>query len=470
MLSVPALSRAEEYVPPNNVKDPLKPVADRRQTDLSLPFIYLEPHDGCFDTAKPVNVTIFAVNRSGAALTIDWRTVVESLTLDAFGPGTVKPLTVRRFDRVEVKPQDSAKLTFDLKDRFSHSAGSVYRLSYARPLEDGRFHVADGVQFVVEDFAAIDRLAAQLESGAGRNTFTELLKQNVFFAGGGMPKSYGWDLLDWRDRPEMRSAVWDESLQKADKLWRDGIVRLTDHGGHPRAVEMLLDRLLLLSDNFRGTPNHSLREYFDQHASAGLAPADRERFLLKLASTHDRASVSRAMNRLMGMKSKAGIDLLIRIVDGPDEQLGSEAIASLSSYRTDPRIALFLRRKMTDVDPNLALEAAIVSCYSGDWSGVGLLLRAARCDTPSLRLKAIAQIGDPHFRAYANKIVPILLDELKSPTSIDHLERAIESLGAYPSQKVLDAVKPFLTHTNSQVSARARLVVASLEREIKPDH
>ena len=73
------------------------------------------------------------------------------------------------------------------------------------------------------------------------------------------------------------------------------------------------------------------------------------------------------------------------------------------------------------------------------------------------------------FRPYRDNVVPVLLDELKDPTSPEHLERAIESLAVYPTRKVLDAVKPFMTHTNPEVSARARMTVASIERDLKGD-
>src|SRR5207253_1257391 len=97
--------------------------------------------------------------------------------------------------------------------------------------------------------------------------------------------------------------------------------------------------------------NHSLREYLDQHADSGLAAADRERVHLKLAATRDTAAVSRAVNRLMGMKSPAGLDAIIRIADGPDPKLAEEAIASLSNYTRNARVAQYLRKKMTDADP-----------------------------------------------------------------------------------------------------------------------
>src|SRR5262249_57429043 len=128
-------------------------------------------------------------------------------------------------------------------------------------------------------------------------------------------------------------------------------------------------------------------------------------------------------------------------------------------------ITQYLRRKMTGDDPGLALEAAIVSCYSGDASGGALVVRCMKSDDPELRLKAIAQVVDAdHFRPHHAAIVRALLDELKEPTSDAHLERAIESLGAYPSDEVLEAVTPFLKHKNPQVAQRAQMSVSEIMR------
>jgi hypothetical protein len=120
---------------------------------------------------------------------------------------------------------------------------------------------------------------------------------------------------------------------------------------------------------------------------------------------------------------------------------------------------------MTDDDRGLAIEAAIVSCYSGDASGGALVVRCMNSDDPALRLTAIAQVvDDDHFRPHRAAIVGALLDELKDPTSDAHLERAIESLEAYPSEEVLVAVKPFLRHQNPQVVQRARMTVSEIQR------
>ena len=196
-----------------------------------------------------------------------------------------------------------------------------------------------------------------------------------------------------------------------------------------------------------------------------LPPKDQERLYLTLIRSHSRFVVSRSISRLMSLRSQAAVDELYRIGDGPDLALAQEAIGSLSSYAPDRRIAQYLRRKMTDDDRGLALEAAIVSCYSGDASGGALVVRCMKSDDPALRLKAIAKVVDnDNFRPHRATIVRALLDELKDPTSDAHLERAIESLEAYPSDEVLAGVTPFLTHGNPHVAQRARMTVSEIQR------
>jgi hypothetical protein len=114
-----------------------------------------------------------------------------------------------------------------------------------------------------------------------------------------------------------------------------------------------------------------------------------------LVRSHARQVVSRSMNRLMSLESEAALDDLFRIGDGPDRALAAEAIGSLSSYAANPRIVQYLRRKMTDGDRGLALNAAITSCYSGDASGGALVVRCLKSDDPALRLTAIARRREP---------------------------------------------------------------------------
>ena len=467
-LLLPAAAAAEVYTPPANARDPSRQ-ATVQCCDRSLPFIYLEPHDFCYDIARPLAVALSAVNRSKKPQSIDWRAICGSLVLEPVGSGRVTPVRDRPTpESVPLASMDLAQVTIDLREWFQIEGVGVYRLSYARPLEDGRIHIAAPAQFVIEDDAAVEKLAAELDAGPVRENFAVLLKDNPVFAASGLPKTYGWDRQEWGSRPQMLHSPWDEALQAARETWREGIERLTEKtlpADGNRALETLIERLLQLSDGFRADPGNDFVNHLDVRVTDCLPPKDQERLYLTLIRSHSRFVVSRSVNRLMSLRSKAALDDLFRIGDGPDRTLAEEAIGALSSYAPDRRIAQYLRRKMTDDDRGLALEAAIVSCYSGDASGGALVVRCMKSDDPALRLKAIAQVVDnDHFRPHRAAIVRVLLDELKAPTSDAHLERAIESLEAYPSDEVLAGVTPFLTHGNPHVAQRARMTVSEIQR------
>ena len=470
-LLLPVSSAAEVYTPPNNVRDPSRQ-AKVQWCDRSLPFIYLEPHDFCYDIARPLTVSLSAVNRSGKPQTIDWLAICGSVVLEPVGSGRVTP--VRNLPTPESVPlasKDLAQVTIDLREWFQIEGTGVYRLSYARPLEDGRIHIATPARFVIEDDDAVEKLAAELDAGPVRETFAVLLKDNPVFAAGALPKTYGWDRVEWGGRPQMLHSPWDEALQAASQKWREGIERLTEKtlpAGGNRALETLIDRLLQLSDGFRVDPGYDFVDHLDARVTACLPPKGQERLYLTLVRSHSRFVVSRSVNRLMSLRSEAALDELFRIGDGPDRTLAKEAIGALSSYATDRRISQYLQHKMTDDDRGLALRAAIVSCYSGDASGGALVVRCMKSDDPALRLEAIAQVvAADHFRPHHAAIVRALLEELKQPTSDAHLERAIESLEAYPSAEVLAAVKPFLTHQNPQVVQRTRMTVSEIQRRVR---
>jgi hypothetical protein len=317
---------------------------------------------------------------------------------------------------------------------------------------------------VAEDPAAVEKLAAGLAAGPGRDSVTALLKANPLFSAGVQLKTYGWDAQAWPE-PAMHRARWDDGRAKAVAAWRDGIGQLTGKPADGRAAEALVERLLALSDGFRVPPIQNLFEPLDVRIAEHLPAADRERVNLRLARSRDPWVVHRSIGRLAAVESAAALDVLFAHADGRDRELAEAALSWLGNYKSNPRIVQFLRRKMTDPDPVLALEAAIITCYSGDWSGLPAILRCGRSKDADLRLRAIGQLGSDPFRPHAAKVVPILLDELKTPLSDAHLERAIESLQAYPTGPVAEAVTPFLKHGNPQVRTRARLVLAQIERD-----
>jgi len=265
---------------------------------------------------------------------------------------------------------------------------------------------------------------------------------------------------------------------RAASRWEEGITRLTAKdapAGHARAVETLMDRLLFLSDNLSvPLPDRAYYQLI-RPVDENFQPDERERILLRFARSRDAWVASQSINRLMSLESitRYGknsaasppiLDLMFAIADGPNKQLAQEAISALSSFRPEPRIVQFLRRKMTDADGTLALQAAIVSCYSGDWSGLPVLLRCARSDDPDLRLEAIAQLVDNKFQPHAGKVIPLLLAEIKQPLSDAHLEWAVNSLGTYKSAEVVASITPLLEHRNEQVRGRARLSLDRINR------
>jgi HEAT repeat protein len=156
----------------------------------------------------------------------------------------------------------------------------------------------------------------------------------------------------------------------------------------------------------------------------------------------------------------------IEIADGADKEVALEALSQLSNYQPTPPIIVFLNQKMKDKDEQIALKAAIISCYSGDWSGFDILLQHVGHHEPALRLTAVAQLADVRFRTHAKRVVPLLLERLRLEKDPGVLERAIESLGNYPSRQVLDAIQPFLKHENERVRARTKLVVDWMTRDL----
>ena len=163
---LPAAAPAEVFLPSDNVRDPAK--LGRGETDKSVPFVYLEPHEFCYDLTRPMPFTLHAVNGSGKPVTVDWAVYAAALVLESLGPGQVTPVrAVKSPGSVELVAGGTASVTIDLKERFKIEGASVYLVTFARPLEDGRVQIAGQARFIGEDFAAIDKLAAGIEAGPG---------------------------------------------------------------------------------------------------------------------------------------------------------------------------------------------------------------------------------------------------------------------------------------------------------------
>jgi hypothetical protein len=268
----------------------------------------------------------------------------------------------------------------------------------------------------------------------------------------------------------MHELKWQKVFTESSARWLEGAKGLTGKGashGQILAFEALLDRLLYLSDNFRPTNECDVRFVLPlfTHTDEFMSRDDRERLYLKLLRSRDPSVVERSMGPLSRSKNPAVLDNYFGIADGPDRRLALKAIGWLGNTRDEPRIARFLRHKMADPDPLLALHAAITTCYTGDWFGLPVMLRCTRSTDPDVRMDAIAQCVDHIFLPYSEKVVPLLLEELKTPLSDAHLERAIHSLETYPGDRVAEAVTPFLTHKNEHVRARARATLEAIQRE-----
>jgi HEAT repeat protein len=161
------------------------------------------------------------------------------------------------------------------------------------------------------------------------------------------------------------------------------------------------------------------------------------------------------------------LQALMKIADERDKERAVSAINWLSNFQATPELIAFLNKKSKDPDPRIALEAAIVTTYSGDWSGFDIILGFASNKDPKLRSDAIAQLGAIRFRRYAKRIVPLLLERLRVEKDPEVLDWTIEALGNYPSQLALDAIRPFEKHEDPRVSLRATGVNQTITQELR---
>lgn len=131
------------------------------------------------------------------------------------------------------------------------------------------------------------------------------------------------------------------------------------------------------------------------------------------------------------------IPALIKIADGPDKEVACKAMSELSHFgdnsgfdRSEELVA-FLNRKIKDADPLLSLEAATVSCYSGDWSGFDVILERLDHSDPKVRYLAAQSLGAPRFTKYSEKIRPLLEKRLRVEKEPDVLRKVDETIRIY---------------------------------------
>ena len=470
-----------DALPMPNVSDPARP-GDRVTWDDALPFVWLEPHAGCLDAAGRLPVTLVAVNRSDKPQSVDWAAVAAGLRLRAVGPGRVRPAAVPPTLRAGYLPAwGVSHVTLDLKTCFDLTGGSVYELSAARPLPDGRLHLAQPVWFLVEDAAALDAAVAGVPAGPARDTARALLACNPSFASAAAgPKGSGRgyaSITPAAPLPAERTGFrWDAGQKRAAETWEAGMARLLTADAGPaeaRAVDAILDRTLAVSGGLRRPPGHPFSRLL---ALLTKRPAgERERADLKLVRCHDRAIAGHALLRLAeatgdaapgATPGAAAVEALLAVADGDDPELADEALGRVAPHLPPAVAAAVLRRRLADPEPRRVLQAAILTCYhDGDWSGFPLLLRFARSPDPKLRLDAIAQLVDCRFAGRAADALPVLLAEIEKPLTDEHLHRAIESVATYPGEKTEAVLAAHLTHPNEFVRGRAKLGLERLKRD-----
>ena len=176
----------------------------------------------------------------------------------------------------------------------------------------------------------------------------------------------------------------------------------------------------------------------------------------------------------VGGPDMKGVDVapqLMRLAAGADKRVALEALSGLSNWSANTphrkEITATLKKLYDHADPEIALQAAIISCYSGDESGFPRVLAATKSERRDLRLKAVRQLVDNRFYRHAAEVVPVLVAQLTTKDE-ELLERAIESLGSYPS--AAKDVLPFLQHPSRGIVMRTILVLGLMKaKEAVPE-
>ena len=163
----------------------------------------------------------------------------------------------------------------------------------------------------------------------------------------------------------------------------------------------------------------------------------------------------------------ADFSLLSTLAAGNDKDVAMEALSQLSRLKPNEELNKLLNELMLDDDRELALQAAITSCYSGDWSGFDHLLDCVEHADIEIRKQAVSQLASDRFIRHTGRVVPALFELLAKEEDARVLAHAIASLETYPSTDVLDKVKEFLNHDDELVSTRAARVVYMISSHIK---
>ena len=134
-----------------------------------------------------------------------------------------------------------------------------------------------------------------------------MLKHNPQFAFGSGPiPADRYDELFSRNMPPHPVGRWDKPLTQARRQWHEGVSLLAGKGhvpGHLRALEALVDRMLLLTDNFRVRPGTDFVFLLDNEAEGYLAPKEARGPAPEVGHLprHQRGRAS--LNRLMSLEA-----------------------------------------------------------------------------------------------------------------------------------------------------------------------
>lgn len=155
---------------------------------------------------------------------------------------------------------------------------------------------------------------------------------------------------------------------------------------------------------------------------------------------------------------------LIRLAEGKNKTVALRALSHLSNWHGAREhrgeITAMLKRLYASKDEEVALQAAIISCYSGDWSGFPMLLEATKSPDKKIAMKAIGQLVDSRYSGRAKKVVPLLIPHLQTD-DLNLLNRTIETLGNYKG--TAKHILPFLQHEDTDIVWRTILALNSME-------
>ena len=216
-----------------------------------------------------------------------------------------------------------------------------------------------------------------------------------------------------------------------------------------------------------GEPKRRIRDRLLREIAAMLASfrSPKARVILRSFLHEGSQALTLRIIQLIGSPSTDPdvADDLLRLAEGPDKAVAIRALSHLSNWhgrsRARDRITPVLKRLYNHADPDVALQAAIISCYSGDGSGFSRLLEATASPSRQIAMKAIGQLGDCRFSGRAAQVIPRLLPHLKTD-DVQVLDRTIETLGNYPG--AVKHVIPFLEHEDKQIVRRAILALNSM--------